>query len=701
MRDASPVFGGRRGDRSVEEAAERASRVLAPRSIAVIGASPREGTLHGRIVPNLVQGGFPGEIFPINPRYEEISGVTCYPSVESIGRPVDLALLVVGAGRVVAALDDCIRGEVAGALIFASGFAEAGETGQQVQAEIEARLDRIVVGGPNFNCIYSQPARAPMGFGPTLEFDVPDAARAIIAQSGAVGTAVVTRAAGKGIGFRYVIATGNEVDLGVEDYLSFLAREEDPVRSCLIFIETIRDVRRFAEAAIECRKRGIRLIAYKVGTSERARAVSSTHTAALAGPIELYNALFEKLGIWSVHSLDQLYLCAQFDWWDDRTAGGLAALSFSGGQAAVLADAAEHDQLPLVELTDETVRRLQQATGAETVNHPFDCSGQVVNDPERWTAALAAMTEQDDVYGLAVALSAVAGGRDAILTDGLTSLAAAGGNVALMWSSGTDPKSTVPSLASRGIPIFERIEDGTACLRIRHEHLARAAASAAELEGYVDSLSSDGPEATLDDLDVTLGQAGLRIPVEVMCDSTEAALAAFAEVGGPVVLKAPRLLHKSDAGGVVTGLTDAAVIREVAQQMSDAHGFPLLLQQQVSGAREVILGFSRTDLGVAVVVGAGGILTELVNESVTMLAPVDPGRVRAALERLTIGRLLGGYRGLAPADPGPIIATAIALGRFALDAVGVESVDLNPVIVSDDGVTFWAVDRKLVVAPAS
>ncbi len=701
MTDATPLVGGRREDRTIEEAAARAACILTPRSIAVIGASPREGTLHGRIVRNMVDGGFAGEIFPINPRYEEISGIACHPSVEAIGRSVDVALILVGAGRVIEALDDCIAAGVKGALIFAAGFAEAGEEGQALQAELDERRDRIAIAGPNFNAILSQPAGAGMGFGPTLEFEVPNAPRAIIAQSGAVGTAVVTRAVGKGIGFRYVIATGNEVDLGIEDYLSFLACEEDPVRSCLLFVETIRDVARFARAATACRDRGIRLIACKVGSSQRSRAVSATHTAAMAGPIELYRALFEKLGVWSVDALDDLYLCAQFDWWDDRAAGGgLAALSFSGGQAALMADALEADGLPLVDFAPETVARIREATGAETVHHPFDAGGQVVNDPERWTGTLDAIASQADVDGVVVALSAVAGGHDRILTDGLAKLAEEGRNAALLWSSGTDPKSTVPTLPGRGIPVFERIEDGTRCLRIRHERLARPAASDEEIQGYVSSLGATGPGASGDDLDAALAGAGLSIPVEATCASVEEVLAAFARVGGPVVVKAANLLHKSDVGGVVVGLADEAAVRAAAETMAAAHGFPLLLQQMVSGTREVILGFSRTELGVAVVAGAGGVLAELVRDSVTMLAPLDGERTRVALEGLAIGRLLAGYRGLAPAGLDPLVAAAVALGRFALEHPGVESVDLNPVMVSDDGATYWAVDRKLVlVAP--
>jgi acyl-CoA synthetase (NDP forming) len=692
---ASPIVGASKAERTLDEAAARAECVLRPRSIAIIGASTREGSLHGRILPNLLGRRFSGEIFPVNPRYEQLSGLPCYPSVGAIGRPVDLALILVGAPRVIEALDGCIDAGIRAALVFAAGFAEAGGDGQALQAELVKRRDQIVVAGPNVNCILSQPADAALGFGPTLEFPVLEAPRAIVSQSGAVGTAVVTRATGAGLGFRYVIATGNEADLGVEDYLSFLATETGPVRSCLLFLEVIRDVRRFAEAAAACRHRGIRLIAYKVGSSEQGRVVTSTHTAAMAGPIALYQALFEKLGIWAVDELDDLHHCAQLDVWDERP-GRLAAVSFSGGQAAVMADAFEDHGLLLADLAPETIDRVSAATGTETLTHPFDCGGQVVNEPTRWAGALDALSAQDDVAGLVVGLSAVAGGRDSMLTDVLVDLSDQQRNVALAWSSGTDPQSTVPCLPDRGIPVFDRIEDCAACLRIRQDHVSGTAASERELAGYIRSLNPSGGFGSPSSLDAVVEAAGVTIPFEVECHSLDEVLAAFTEVDGHVALKAAKLLHKSGAGGVVIGLADEQAVLATAEEMLAAHGFPLLVQEHVSGLREVIVGISRTELGVAVVVGAGGILAEFIDDSVTMLAPLDPARATEAIERLKIARLLAGYRGLKPVGLAPIVTTAVTLGELALEDPCIDSIDLNPIIVSDDGAQLWAVDRKLV-----
>jgi acyl-CoA synthetase (NDP forming) len=677
-----------RSARAPEESVARCRRILRPMSVAVVGASPRETTLHGRVVRNLLDGAFEGPVFPVNPRYDEVCGLPCHPSVEAIGQPVDLALVLVSADRVTAAVDDCIAGGVGAALIFSSGFAEGGPDGVARQAELDARRDAIAIGGPNVNAVFSRAARACMGFGPTLEFEVPDAPRALISQSGAVGTSIVTRAVSKGLGFRYVVATGNEVDLGVEDYLFALAAEPDPVRSCLLFLETIRDVDRFRGAAAQCAARGIRLIVLKAGRSERAQSVSATHTAALAHPIEQYRALFDQLGIWSVDTLDELHHCAQLDWWDDRADEGLAVVSFSGGLAALAADEAEVSGLRLVELAPETVSRLQALTGAETVTHPFDCGGQVVNDPPRWTGALEAMSSQPDAYGVLAILSAVAGGTDTNLTSGLVELARQGRNVALVWPSGTDPRSTVPRLVRHGVPVFDRIEDATRALGLRQQALTRTTSKIADVEREPDA----GPATA----ERVLAAVCLDSPRELTCDSAAAASESVRELGAPVVLKATGLLHKSDAGGVRLDLRSEAEVAQAAQEIGAEHGFPLLIQQQVRGTREVLIGLTRSPLGLAVVIGAGGVLAELLTDTVTLMAPFQPEDARRAIETTGMGRLLRGFRHLAPADIERLAQAAAALARFGLEHDDVAAVDLNPVIISDDGKKCWAVDVKVV-----
>jgi acetate---CoA ligase (ADP-forming) len=686
--------------RTLSESAARCHRVLFPGSIAIVGASPRENTLHGRAVRNLISSNFPGPLYPINPRYESVLGLRAFPTVASVGADVDLALLLVSADRCIAALDDCINAGVKAAIVFSSGFGEAGPRGTTLHDALVTRRDEIVIAGPNCNAVLSQPARAGMGFGPALEFAIPNADRAFLSHSGAVATAVVTRAIDKGIGFRYVIATGNEVDLGVEDYLAFLSQEESTVRSCLLFLETIRDVPRFCDAAVKCGQRGIRLIALKVGRSQRAHEISAAHTGALAGPIELYRALFDKLGIWSVETLEQLYLCAQFDNWDERTHGGIAMITISGGNAALAIDDAESHGLRLPALEPSTKEALRTITGSEAVaTNPFDCSGQVVNETGRWNEALSVLASQPDVYAVVAILGITVGGTDGILTQGIEALAARGQNMALVWPSSSLPTSSIAKVSLGRVPVFDRIEDAVACLAARQRGLDRSDPEHVTQERYLAGLRMV-PNNDTSSLESVLERAGVRIPREVSCGTVAEVAEAVRFTGTPVVLKATRVLHKSEAGAVVSGLRDAAAIVDRAVLMSKRHGFPLIVQQQVPGARELFVGCTRTDFGVAAVLGAGGVLAELLRDTVTILAPVQPHEVRLGLGQLRLARLLAGYRHLAPVEPDRMAVLLGLLAEFVMNQPTVASIDLNPVIVSDDGQDLWAVDRKVVLRPA-
>jgi acyl-CoA synthetase (NDP forming) len=298
------------------------------------------------------------------------------------------------------------------------------------------------------------------------------------------------------------------------------------------------------------------------------------------------------------------------------------------------------------------------------------------------------MSSQPDVYGVLAILSAVAGGADTNLTAGLVGLAGQGRNVALVWPSGTDPRSTVPGLVTHGVPVFDRIEDATRALRLRQEALTRTTPKIADAER--------GPDGGPSTAEGVLAAVGLDTPRELTCDSAAAAGEAIRELGAPVVLKATGLLHKSDAGGVRLDLRGEAEVAHAAQEMGAGHGFPLLVQQQVSGTREVLIGLTRSQLGLAVVIGAGGVLAELLTDTVTLMAPFQPDDARRAIEATGMGRMLRGFRHLASANVERLAEAAAALARFGLQHDDVVSVDLNPIIVSDDGGSCWAVDVKVV-----
>jgi acyl-CoA synthetase (NDP forming) len=309
------------------------------------------------------------------------------------------------------------------------------------------------------------------------------------------------------------------------------------------------------------------------------------------------------------------------------------------------------------------------------------------------------MVSQPGVDGLVAFLSVVAGGRDDKLIDGISERAREGHNVALAWPSGYSPLSSVPTLAAAHVPLFERIEDAVGCLAVRRRGLSDRSFDDGELTRYLDSLRpcdhipGDSGAGALDGL---LRSCHISTPREALCHSVDEALAFFESVGGPVVAKASALLHKSDADGVALDLRTAPELSDAVARIGSDHGFPVLLQRQVSGDRELLVGFSRTELGAGIVVGAGGVQAEVLADTVTLLAPCKPTDVIDAIDGLAVTRLLRGYRNLAPADLRVIADFTARLSSFALDNPQLESVDLNPLIISDDGRSVWAVDRKVV-----
>jgi acyl-CoA synthetase (NDP forming) len=682
--------------RALEDSAERCRRVLRPRSVAVVGASPNPERLNGRLVRNLIAGGFEGPVYPVNPRYEMVMGLTASPSVSAVGKPIDLALIMLSAEASLAALEDCVAAGVPAARVFASGFAEAGPDGTRRQAALSALADRVAIAGPNCNGLLSRPANAALGFAPYLEHPSQDGPRAIISQSGGLTTTLAMRAAARSIGFRYAIATGNEAQIGVEDYLAYLATEDDPVDSCVLLLETIRNLPAFVRAAVACRDRGIRLIAMKIGRSTQGSAMSASHTAALAGDPAIYVGLFDMLGIWSVDRLDQLVLCTQFDYWQDRPGReGVGFVTLSGGLAVNAADAAELASVPLARFSEQTSRTVRDATGAAaqaTISNPFDCGGGLaVNDPSRWNRTLDALTGQEDIDAVIAMLCTTGGDSDRSLVDGIVRQRRRGANFGVVWTTAESVPGTIAAMTGADVPLFDTVEDAIDCLAVRQRSRSRPDTPNELVDRYLTSTSSLAAGGEVGIAQV-LRATGVEVPGQVECWSVEEAVSAFHTLGETVAIKTTSTLHKSESAGVVLGVTTATAVRQAAGEIARRLGYPILIQQQVSGVRELMVGCTRTALGVAVVLGAGGVLAEYQLDTLTLLAPIDYELASWAWQQLKLSQLLRGFRHLQPTSIDRLARLVSAIGELALARADVRAIDLNPLIVSDDGTRLYAVD---------
>ena len=367
--------------------------LMDPKSIAVVGASARAEGWSGVAVPALLRQGFKGRIFPVNAKYDEIAGLPCFPSVSAIPEPVDVAMIYVPKRALAEVLEDCGRKGVRGAVILASGFGETGEEGRATEEALReiANRNNIAICGPN--CLGL--ANLGSGFvgltGATFPDDMSPGGTALVSQSGQLMMVILARAHDQGVHLRYLVSTGNELNVEAADYAG-LALRDPAVTSVAIALEGLRNPVKFLDLAAEARTLDKPLIVLKLGRSQRAARTALAHTGKMAGAYRTFEAVFRQNNIVAVDDpLELAEAAALFEKCPAPRGERVSVVSFSGGWCGVIADQAEALGIPMADFTDETVERLKPHMDFTPPLNPLDLSGNVNNHPERWGAALAAV----------------------------------------------------------------------------------------------------------------------------------------------------------------------------------------------------------------------------------------------------------------------------------------------------------------------
>ena len=693
-----------------------------PHGVAVIGASRDPQKLGHGVVRNLVDYGYNGPIYPINPQATEIYNLRAYPSVLDAPDPLDLAILVVPAPLVPAELELCGRRGIKAAIVISGGFREVGPEGAAREAEVVriARQYGIRVLGPNG--IGSIDTHTPLNT-TFVKGTPPPGDIAFLSQSGAVCAAVIDWARGAGVGFSRLVSLGNQADINEAEMLVAIGRDEQ-TRVITAYIEGVSDGPAFVAAAAEVARR-IPVITLKAGRGAGgARAVAS-HTGALAGRAEAYDAAFRRAGVLRASTMEEL-----FDWgramaWQPLPRGNrVAILTNSGGPGILAVDALEAAGMQLAPLTDETKAFIRKRVpAAASVHNPVDilagpgpgtyalCLDALLSDPT--VDAVVAITAPQDWFAplsLAEVIGEFTGRGKPILAVimGLASVSDAtavlhrrrvpnfafpervGSTLAAMWrrKQWLDAVNNQPDAPSRPADC-----DQTA---------ARAILSAASEDGWL------LPEQ----VEALLRAYGLRTPGAGIADSAKAAVALAEEVGYPVVLKlaASGIVHKSEVGGVALGLGDAEAVRSAFAQMmarARAQGVPdeaisgVLVQKMIPSGVDLIVGMVRdAQFGPLVMAGVGGVQVELLRDVTFELAPLTPAQAESMLDRTGAGRLLAGFRGAPPADRAAVIDAIVRLAQLAADHPALAEVEINPLMVMPQGEGAWAVDARARVAQA-
>ncbi|MBI3978257.1 MAG: acetate--CoA ligase family protein [Chloroflexi bacterium] len=699
--------------------------LLRPGSVAIVGDSPGPGR-GGVIHDQLVRWGYDGAIYPVNPKYPEVKGLTCYPSLLDIPEPVELVVVALGASHALRVMRECVEKQVRAAIFIASGFAEAGQEGRQLQEEIRrlALAHGIAACGPNCYGIANLHGRFAAYSGSLAESMRPGPV-ALLFQSGALTHSVTDPAVLRGIGFSSIITAGNEAVTELADYLDAIA--DDPhTRVVACFVEGFKEPARFIAAARKAIAADKRLVVLKVGRSEPAKRAALAHTGSLAGEDRVYDALFRQLGIVRAHDLDELIETAELLSHHRRVApGNTAVVSISGGSCGIMADLAQDLGLEIRAFSPETAEALRQAIPAfATVNNPLDLTGAVAEDRSILHRALGILARDPAVSLVALALNTPVGGDEAgrslyrDMARVLVEHAQSSDTPHALFSMSSGPYDLEIARMAReaGVPALQGMRESLAAIA----RVQRATAALGRLRDAGEIAGPASPEVvrlirqaatsalTERESKAVLAAAGIPVTREALANDPEEAVRLAGEIGYPVALKvdSPDILHKTDAGCVRLGLAGADAVRKAYREVlanarrhrPDARIGGVLVQEMVGGGVETLIGVTNhRGLGPAVVFGLGGLLVEALEDVVMRMAPLTVGDAREMVQEIRAARVLQGFRGGPPADVDALVGALVRLSRLAWwlrDEIA--EIDVNPLVVFPAGRGVRAVDALIV-----
>jgi acetyl coenzyme A synthetase (ADP forming)-like protein len=683
--------------------------ILAPRSIAVIGASRRASAMGHQIVRNLVRFGFTGPVYPVNPGASSVCSVPAVPTVRAIGEPVDLGVVVVPRDRALEVVAECGECGVKGLVVITAGFRETDDTGR----ERELELMRIVrkwgmrMVGPN--CMGVVNADPAVSMNATFADVMPPFGHAaFVSQSGALGLNILDHAREYGIGVAQFVSVGNKPDVSGNDLLEIW--EHDPaVRVILMYVENFGNPRRFLEIASRITPKKP-IIAVKSGRSVSGARAASSHTGALAASDAAVDALLTQAGVLRAGSIEELFeLAAGFETHARPRGRNIAVVTNAGGPGILAADALEAHELQLVELQPATVAALRPLFPAEaSVRNPLDMIASAT--PDGYRRAMTALLADSGVHAVMPIFVPPFGVRQEDVAEAIAGAAATAPEkpvVAVLMGREGLPEGRA-GLRAVGIPAFVFPESAARVLAAlaRHGERQRNAAEAgAPLQNIDATRARDivGGAARegrtrlteTESLDL-LGAYGIATAQARLAATVDEAVAIASQLGYPVVLKvsAPAIVHKSDVGGVRTGITSEADLRagyatlrsDVSRLAPDAVVDGVLVQRSVRGGREMIAGISRDPyFGPLLMFGLGGIFVEALRDVVFRIAPVSAVEARAMVRGIRSSRILDAIRGMPAADREALADVLQRLGQLAADIPAIMELDVNPILAQERG----------------
>lgn len=686
-------------------ATARLDKLFRPQSIAIIGASPQEGSARNRIVKIVRKFGYEGRVYPVAPRHDEIEGLKAYRRIADLPETPDVALVITPAATVPDIVEQCGAKGIETAIVFSAGFEEV-DGGQALADDLAAAARRhgIALLGANGQGIWSVGAKAMLTFGGgayAVE-SMKHAPIAIVSQSGALAGAIGGYLQKTGIGCSYIVSVGNETVLDALDALAWVI-EQDDVRVVTLYLEGLNDAGRLIALAERARARNVQIVALKTGRSAFGQEATASHTGKIASPYAIYLDVLDQAGVIVVESLSAALAAMEiFSFMPDpRTAAeadsGVSILSSSGGAGALLADHGEEAGLPMARFCDETVAGLDAVLPAfARKQNPVDLTGQVRGMPNLFRDSLALVAAEPRTEAIVVQFSS-SGQRD--LHDNAEVFKAAaresGLPIIITFAAEKIDAATRTAYRDAGIYLSEDPSDTMRALKWLYQR--RDYRMLAPARPRPDAPSRPAPE-DWEGMMAFLSEAGVTpAPWTILPAGVDAATGC-AGLAFPLVVKAlpSEAEHKTEMGLVRLRVKSADEVDAIAAEFRAILGKPamgVLVQEMVGDGVEVVMSCLRnTDFGPVLSIGSGGVAVELYRDMTWLALPVTPAQVKHALGKLKLATLLAGFRGAPPADLDALADAAARFGDLFLATPALAEMEVNPVMVRPTGQGLAAVD---------
>ena len=691
--------------------------LFAPKSIAVIGASNRQGSVGRAVFTNILLNEYTGTVYPVNPKDRSISGVRSYPSIGDLPESVDVAVVVVPAAVVPAVTEECGKKGVKGLIIISAGFKEVGQDGATLERQVASLAQKYSMRMVGPNCLGTINTDPEVRLNASFASQMPlEGSIAFASQSGALGEAVIDYATGEGIGFSKFISVGNKADVNENDILEYL-RADPKTKVILLYIEDIVDGRKFVDTVSKVTQEKP-IIAVKAGVSPEGAKAATSHTGALAGSDEAYNAILKQSGVLRVESIIDLFDYARAFAKQPLPRGNRVAIITNGGGPGIMAtDASVRYGMQISQFSEATKAKLRAGLPKEaSVNNPVDLIGDAQSD--RYELALQALDDEGVDCGL-VLLTPQAMVDLKKVAETIASVGPRSGKTILTSILGlTDITPAVEVLESNNIPHYTFPESAVRALAAMHEYqgwIERARTQIKHFEvdiGKAQEIISSAKRAGLtnlpqDDALRILSTYGLPVIKTETASSKAEAVEAAKRIGYPVAMKiiSPDVVHKIDVGAVKLDLNSDQdvseafdeILKNVNSRVPRARIEGVILQEYITGGTETIIGIHRDPkFGPLLMFGLGGIYVEAYRDVSFRLAPIRELSADNMISQIRGSKILQGFRGQPPADTKTIAECIERLSQLSIELPDVLELDVNPLVAFTNGCR--ALDARIIIA---